>query len=71
MPVRPLLLSAAASFLIAGAAVAQRPAAPGGRQQGRPGASQNPAADSAADTLGVPVSERVSVTHHKIGRAHV
>jgi carboxypeptidase C (cathepsin A) len=65
MPVRPLLLSAAASFLIAGAAAAQRPAAPGGRPQGRPGAAREAAADSAAaDTAGVPVSERISVTHH-------
>jgi carboxypeptidase C (cathepsin A) len=65
MPVRPLLLSAAASFLIAGAAVGQRPNAPGGRQQGRPGAPRAAASDSAeADSAGVPVAERISVTHH-------
>lgn len=69
MPVRPLLLSAAASFLIAGAAGAQRPTAPGtpgGRQQGRSALPRELAgSDSAAgDSLGVPVSERVSVTHH-------
>ena len=65
MPVRPLLLTAAASFLIAGTAATQRPNAPGGRQQGRPGAAREAASDSAAaDTAGVPVAERVSVTHH-------
>jgi carboxypeptidase C (cathepsin A) len=65
MPVRPLLLTAAATFLIAGAAVAQRPNAPGGRSQGRPGAAREAVSDSAAaDTAGVPVAERVSVTHH-------
>ena len=69
MPVRPLLLSAAASFLIAGTAVAQRPNAPGTPgsrpQQGRPGPAREAAADSAtADSAGVPVSERISVTHH-------
>jgi carboxypeptidase C (cathepsin A) len=65
MPVRPLLLSAAASFLIAGAAAAQRPTAPGSRQQVRPGAAREATPDSAAaDSAGVPVSERISVTHH-------
>jgi carboxypeptidase C (cathepsin A) len=65
MPVRPLLLTAAASFLIAGAAAGQRPNAPGGRQQGRPGVAREAVSDSAAaDSVGVPVAERVSVTHH-------
>lgn len=65
MPLRPLLLGAAASCLIAGAAVGQRPNTPGGRQQGRPGAQSSASPDSSSkDTAGVSVAERVSVTHH-------
>lgn len=65
MHVRPLLLSAAASLLVAGPLAAQRPAVPGGRPGGRPGASRGTAADSAAaDSAGVPAVERVSTTHH-------
>ncbi|HEX6965558.1 MAG TPA: hypothetical protein VF166_07140 [Gemmatimonadaceae bacterium] len=59
MRMRPLVLGTVASFLAVGSAVAQRPAAPGGRQaSGAPGAP--------ADTEGVPAVEKVSTTQHTI-----
>ena len=72
MDLRPLMLSAAASLLVAGTAAAQRPVVPGtpGRPGG-PGAPATPGAprgerlDSAAmDSAGVPAIGRVSTTHH-------
>ncbi len=57
----PSILTLAASVLLAGAVVAQRPAVPGGR----PGANRNATPDSAAaDTAGVPAVEKISVAHH-------
>lgn len=71
MPVRPLLLSAAALFLFAGPAVAQRTTTkPPVRPPGEPGerpplAGRGTAADSTRqDSAGVPAIGRVSTTHH-------
>ncbi|HEY3933380.1 MAG TPA: hypothetical protein VGL65_02050 [Gemmatimonadales bacterium] len=64
MSIRPLSFALAASILIAGTAMAQQPAAPG-NPGGRGGGGRGARADSgAADTLGVPAIERISVTHH-------
>jgi carboxypeptidase C (cathepsin A) len=71
MQMRPLLYGVAASLLVAGPALAQRP---GGRQPGGPpGATPSTAPGSmpgaradtgAADSVGVAAIERISTTHH-------